>query len=137
MAATSKVSATSATGIASAPGRVAMGSRFTSVDRIEGLFGSQAPGVRGGWRPGYDDWHGQGGFDHYPQRDEGEHPLFTPLVGRLAGAYPASESAAIGISSAPPLFLTDLLHGIGVYEFNMKVFAGTLTSQGQVINRYS
>ncbi len=136
MATTSKVSATSTTGLASAPSRVSTGGRSTATDRIEGLFGSQSVGVRGGWRPSYEDWHDQGQFDQFQRRQDAEQQPFTPLVGRIAGAFPASESAA-GSFSSTPLFLTDLLHGIGVYEFNMKVFAGTLTSQGQIVNRYS
>jgi hypothetical protein len=61
---------------------------------------------------------------------------FTPLVGRAASAYPASESNPDN-RSAPPLFITDLLRGVGVYEFNMRIFSGNFQPQGSIINRYS
>jgi hypothetical protein len=114
------------------------GGRSTSADRIDAVFGGGSVGVRGGWRPDNDDEAGQGFyfFGRDPQQQqEHEHALFTPLVSRRAAGFPASEIYSDSRINAPP-FLTELSHAVGVYEFNMKAIAGTLSPQGSVINRY-
>ena len=136
MAVTAKVAASPSASVTSAPGRVAMGGRFTSAERIDSVSGAAPPVVSGGWRSSYDDNAGQGGFGQYPSQQTPEMGHFDPLINRSAGAFPASEAGAEP-RLTKPLFLTDLLHGVGVYEFNMKVIAGTLKQQGQVLNRYS
>ncbi|HIJ62089.1 MAG TPA: hypothetical protein HPQ04_05295 [Rhodospirillaceae bacterium] len=106
------------------------------MDRIDGVSSAVPAGVSGGWRSTYDDNAGQGGFGQYPGQKTPEMGYFDPLVNRSAAAFSASDSGS-DPRLTTRLFLTDLLHGVGVYEFNMKVIAGTLKQQGQVFNRYS
>lgn len=61
---------------------------------------------------------------------------FTPLVGHAAGAFPATQTYSDS-RAKPVMFITDFLRGLGVYEFNMKMFAGTMALQGSVCNRVS
>lgn len=138
MASTPKISATSPS---SGPTPVSGwgrggGNRFSSGDEVNGVNGS-AFSQQGGWRPHYDDRHGQGYFffGQYPQKEEPKLPLFTPLMALLASAFgavaPVTESRAV-----PPMFITDFLRGIGIYEFNLRAISGTLAPQGAVVNRY-
>ena len=138
MASAPKVGAVAAAGATTATSWVGAGtSRYTSADRIDGVSGSASIGVRGGWRPSYEDRPGQGFyfFGQYPPQHEPEQPLFTPLVARFASAFPASETYS-EIRASTPVFIADLVRGVGIYELNMKVIAGTLNTQGSVINRY-
>ena len=136
MSASTKVGVAPAAGVTSVVGRVATGGRASTLDRIDGASGSSSVGLYGHWRPNFDDGAGQGGgFYFYPQQRDQEQALFTPLVGLCAGAFAASEPIQDNRASSP-IFLTDLLRGVGIYEFNMKVFAGGFKSQGSVVNRY-
>jgi hypothetical protein len=104
---------------------------------IDAISGAPAVGLGDHWETPFGGRSGREGFGRPSSRHDPEHALFTPLVGRLASAYPASESHAADTRFPPPVFLTDLLHGVGVYEFNMKLFAGAYIGQGSVINRFS
>lgn len=134
MSTTSKVDA--ATGANSAAGRVATGSRASAFDRVDAVPGGLAVGFSGHWRPSYDDAPRSFYATAQDADDDEEAPQFTPLVARLAAAFPASLSMIDGQFS-PILFLTDLVRGVGIYEINMRLFAGTFAIQGSVINRYS
>ncbi|PKU21432.1 hypothetical protein CWS72_26815 [Telmatospirillum siberiense] len=87
------------------------------------------------WRQQNGDQYSQSGFDGYDYQDPSQ-PQFTPLVGSRASSFPASQSYSDGVS-ADTLFGSDVLRALGVYEFNMKLFAGAYVAQGSVINRYS
>jgi len=138
MASAPKVGATSAaSGVSSVGGWSGGGShRHSSGDRIDGASGVANFGVQGGWRPHYDDRHGQGYFffGQYPEEREPEQPLFTPLMARLAAAF--SAQPPIEVRANPPVFIADLMRGVEIYDFNMKAIAGTLHPQGAVLNRY-
>ena len=114
------------------------GARHGTADQVEPIFGTGTAGVSGGWRPRYDDGASGGGLDFFgqyrPPQDD-HHALFTPLVALNAAAFPASETFS-DLRTGASLFMTDLMRGIGVYEFNMQVIAGTLPNQGSVINRF-
>ena len=56
-------------------------------------------------------------------------------VGRRRPIRPANSNP--DHRAPPPLFITDLLRGVGVYEFNMRIFAGNFQPQGSIVNRYS
>lgn len=136
MSTTSKAGATSAASVASAPSRVVTGNRASLFDRVDGLGGSAGIGFNGHWRPYYDERNDQGAFEG-DGSDYGDEPqLFTPLMARLAASFPASPAA--GDSAASPIvFLTDLARAVGIYEGNMRLFAGAFTRQGSLVNRYS
>ncbi|HIJ37909.1 MAG TPA: hypothetical protein HPP80_03345 [Rhodospirillaceae bacterium] len=136
MSATTKVAASPSANVASAPSRIAAGGRFTSTEKIDGAAGSSSVGVSGGWRSTYEGETGQGGLGQNPQQHSADQNQFTPLIARSAAAFGASENNS-DPRLIPSLFLTDLQHGVGVYEFNMKVIAGTFKTQGHVVNRYS
>jgi hypothetical protein len=113
------------------------GQRHSSADRIDGATGVGSFGVQGGWRPHYDDRHGQGYFffGQYPQQENPEQPLFTPLMARLASAFAAVPPVS-DIKAAAPVLIADLMRGVGIYDFNLRAIAGTLAPQGAVLNRY-
>ncbi len=94
-------------------------------------------GVEPGWRPTYDDRHGQGYFffGQYPRKEEPEKQPFTPLMALFAASFPAIAPVS-DVRGAAPLFISDLIRGIGIYDFNLRAIAGTLTPQGAVLNRY-
>ena len=135
MAVTAKVSSSPSANVATAIGRVTQGGRATSADHVEAVSAPVAAGVAGGWRSTYED-NGQGNLGKSPYQPVPRPADFSALISRSASAFSASESNN-DPRLTPSLFLTDLLHGVGVYEFNMKVIAGTLKQQGQVLNRYS
>jgi hypothetical protein len=139
MASTSRVEAAGApSGVSSVSGWGGGGShRSSSVERVDGAAGVASFGVQGGWRPTYDDRHGQGYFffGQYPEREKPEQQLFTPLVARFASAFAAMQPLS-DIRAAAPVLIADLMRGVGIYEFNLKAIAGTLTPQGAVLNRY-
>ena len=56
-------------------------------------------------------------------------------MARMAAAFPAFDNVN-DVRGAAPVFISDLIRGIGIYDFNMKAIAGTLTPQGAVLNRY-
>lgn len=137
MSSSTRVGATSAASAISVPTRVATGS-FTSTERVEGVSGTAPVGLSGYWRQKYGDESGQNNFDgyDYTSGQDSSQPQFTPLVARQASAFPASQSYSDGVS-ADTLFGSDLLRAVGIYEFNMKLFAGAYVAHGAVINRYS
>jgi hypothetical protein len=136
MSESAKVGATASLGVTSAANRAAASSRFSSADRVEGLNGGNAVGTYSQWRPGDNDSNAQGGFNPYSSR--GGQPLdtYTPFTLQTAALYRADGSSQ-DIRASTPVFLSDLMRGIGIYEFNMRIFAGTQNVQGSVINRYS
>ncbi len=137
MASAPKVGTAIPTSVTAAARRVVMGSGASGAHSAEGVWATQPTSFDGAWPADFGDGSGQQqGSDQYPPRHEPGQPQFTPLVGRLAASYPATSGSGEGTPSTP-LFLTDLLRGVGIYEFNMKLFAGTLTNQGSVINRIS
>ena len=127
----SRVSATSATSAISVPTRVFAGA---GVERIQGIAGAQQLSSSGQWRSRYDDGFSREQYDQ--QGQEYSQQPFTPLVGNRAAAFPANEDYAGGTSPLP-LFSSDLQRAVGIYEFNMTLFAGRYVSQGSVINRFS
>jgi len=62
--------------------------------------------------------------------------MFTPLVGRRASAFSASQTMS-DLRGGPALFLGDIERAVGRYEFNMRLFAGDFATQGSVFNRYT
>lgn len=139
MSSAPKVGATgAASGASSVSGWGAGGSqRHTSADQVAGVSGIGNFGVQGGWRPHYDDRHGQGYFffGQYPQKEDPEQPLFTPLMARFASAFAAVQTLTES-RGAPPIFIADLMRGVRIYDFNLKAIMGTLSPQGAVLNRY-
>jgi hypothetical protein len=136
MATTPKVAPASATG--SSPsvrgwgGGGASGHHPTDHEGFTTAFG-----VEPGWRPTYDDRHGQGYFffGQYPRKEEVEKHPFTPLMSLFAAAFPAI-APVNDVRTAAPVFISDLIRGIGIYDFNLRAIAGTLSPQGAVLNRY-
>lgn len=139
MASTPRVEATAAAGSSRSVGRWGGGggTRHDSVGSYDGQGFTTAFGVQPGWRPTYDDRHGQGYFffGQYPRKEEPEHLPFTAFVGRMAAAFPAFENVN-DVRGEAPLFISDLIRAIGIYDLNMKAIAGTLKQQGAVLNRY-
>ena len=113
------------------------GSRHGSGGESVGEGFASAFGVQPGWRPTYDDRHGQGYFffGQYPRKEEPEQYPFTPFVARLAAVFPAMQPVSDARGSVP-VFLADLMRGIGIYDINLKAIAGTLHTHGAVLNRY-
>lgn len=138
MALASSVPATQAVNAASASSRVAVGSRFSPGQRIDGLAAGPFVSFDGQWLPPGDQGSrtGQGGF--VPYSPPSPPPPVTPLVFRTAAAFAAQDFLeALGAGGEPPLFLTDLQRGVHIYELNMRVIAGTRNNQGTVVNRFS
>ena len=94
-------------------------------------------GVQPGWAPTYDDRHGQGYFffGQYPRKEETEKQPFTPVMALFAAAFPAM-TPVNDVRGAEPVFISDLMRGVGIYDFNLKAIAGTLKQQGAVLNRF-
>ena len=134
MSETTKVSATSVSGVASAPSQATRTNRVASSDQIDTVFGANFSAIDL-WdqRNGSSNSGQGGGNQNLPQREPSQDP-FTPLVGRTASAFPASEEAAVGGYPSANLFLSELQHGVGVYEFTLKVVGGSLKNQGGVFN---
>jgi hypothetical protein len=112
-------------------------SHHHSVENYDGEGFTTSFGVQPGWRPTYDDRHGQGYFffGQYPRKEEPEKHPFTPLMALFAASFPAI-SPVSDVRGAAPVFIADLMRGIGIYDFNLRAIAGTLTPQGAVLNRY-
>lgn len=112
-------------------------SRFSSADSVDGVSGVNPFDLQGGWRPTYDDRHGQGYFffGQYPKTEDPEQPLFTPLMARFAAAFAAVEPLS-DMRPTTQMFIADLMRGVGIYDFNLRAIAGTLAPQGAVLNRY-
>lgn len=93
--------------------------------------------VQPGWRPTYDDRHGQGYFffGQYPRKEEKEKQPFTPIMALFAASFPAI-APVNDVRGAAPVFISDLIRGIGIYDFNLRAIGGTLRPQGAVLNRY-
>jgi hypothetical protein len=113
---------------------VVTGSSFTATDRIEGISAPASVGFSGYWRTNPDG--SQNSFDGYGQGRDPSKPQFTPFVASRAAAFPASENFSDS-SSSVPLFSSDLLRAVSIYEFNMRLFSGSYALQGSIINRYS
>ena len=139
MASTSRVEAAGASPAVSSVGGWSGGGshRYSSVERVDGAAGVSSFGVQGGWRPTYDERHGQGYFffGQYPEREKPEQPPFTPLMARFASAFAAMQPLS-DMRAAAPILIADLMRGVGIYDFNLRAIAGTLTPQGAVLNRY-
>ena len=137
MATTPRVEASGAsTSSPSVGGRAGGGARNGFNDGVPEGFTTPF-GVQPGWRPTYDDRHGQGYFffGQYPRKEEAEQNPFTPFVARLAAAFPAIPQVS-EVRGGVPVFLADLMRGIGIYDINLKAIAGTLHTHGAVLNRY-
>jgi hypothetical protein len=108
-----------------------------SVGQYDGEGFATSFGVQPGWRPTYDDRHGQGYFffGQYPRKEEAEKQPFTPVMAMFAASFPAL-TPVNDVRSAEPVFISDLVRGVGIYDFNLKAIAGTLKPQGAVLNRY-
>ena len=108
-----------------------------TVEHYDGEGFTTSFGVQPGWRPTYDDRHGQGYFffGQYPRKDEPEKHPFTPLMALFAASFPAIAPVS-DVRGSPPVFIADLMRGIGIYDFNLRAIAGTLSQQGAVLNRY-
>ena len=138
MASSPRIGSTSAVGASGAPPWLLSGGNASTGDRVEGVFGGGSVGVGAGWRASNDDEAGKGFYffgGQQQQPEEFEKALFTPLMSRRAAGFPAVEPYSETRANAVP-FLTELQRAVGVYEFNMKAIAGTLSPQGSVINRY-
>jgi hypothetical protein len=124
-------------GASSAPSWM-VGGNVSSGDRIDAAFGGGSLGVRGGWRPSYDEGSQPGVYyfsreaDQQPDHD---HLPYTPLMSRRAAAFAATDVYSETRTNTLP-FLTEVAHAVGVYEFSMKAINGTLSPQGATINRY-
>jgi hypothetical protein len=139
MAVAPSAAPTQAISLGPAPSRAATGSRFSSADQVEGLSGSPFVSLSDQWRAANDaglgSGPGQGNANQF-LRGSGSAIQFTPLVSLAAASYPANSS--MQADSAPTaLTLTDLQHGVTMYEYYMKVTSGSLRNQGSVVNRYS
>lgn len=112
-------------------------SHHHSVESHDGEGFATSFGVQPGWRPTYDDRHGQGYFffGQYPRKEEPEKHPFTPLMALFAASFPAIAPVS-DVRGAAPVFIADLMRGIGIYDFNLRAIAGTLSQQGAVLNRY-
>ncbi len=129
----------SATGPA---GRVGSGSAFTSVDRVEGSSGTPFTSFSGQtigsqWSPANDQTSGQSNSNQSGTQSGAVRLQTTPLVWRAAAAFAANDSNQWQSASQAPAFLTDLQRAVGIYESNMRITSGSLTSVGSVINRFS
>ncbi|MBF0373029.1 MAG: hypothetical protein HQL39_06380 [Alphaproteobacteria bacterium] len=86
-----------------------------------------------------EEW-GTGGGSGARQRGKAHQAVdeeFTPLVGRLAAAHGANEQApAANDSARPKAFVAEIHRGVGVYESNMRVIAGTNRPLGRSFSRY-
>lgn len=122
-----------------APGRVGMGPRFSSGDQIEGMSGSPFVSMGG-------QWNSAAEFDLNNQQQQNANQWlrgsnaqirFTPRVSMAAAAYPAGATfQEEGVVQANPM-RSDLEHGVGLYEYYMRVTSGTTAKQGSVVNRFS
>lgn len=137
MSTASRVSASAAASVSAPVGRVATEQRSTAFDRVD----AAAPpftGVQDPWRRTYGEGSsdGFGSFSDQRRQEDSPQNQFTPLVKMQAATFPASEVTQETQLSAP-VFIADLMRGLGVYEINMKVCQGVFRTQGSVINRYS
>jgi len=137
MSSASKVSASAATSASSPIGRVSTETRSTAFEKVDGIA-APFPGVSDPWRRTYGEGSsdGFGSFSDQRRQEDSPQNQFTPLVKIQAASYPASEVTQDSHLS-PPIFIADLMRGLGVYELNMKVCQGVFRNQGSVINRYS
>src|SRR5579859_1754438 len=113
------------------------GGHHHPAESYDGEGFTSAFGVQPGWRPTYDDRHGQGYFffGQYPRKEEAEKEPFTPVMALFAAAFPAM-TPVNDVRSAEPVFISDLIRGVGIYDFNLRAIAGTLHPQGAVLNRF-
>ena len=138
MASAPKVGPTTAPAGASAvSGWRGAGRRYSLDSPLDGSGGVDSFGVQGSWHPGDDDRHGQGYFffGQYPEKEDQDPPLFTPFMALRASGFAAVEPLS-DIRSQQPVFSADLIRGVGIYDFNLKVIAGTWATHGALLNRY-
>jgi hypothetical protein len=136
MSSSPKVSATSSNAAISVPTRVVSDARLASYDRAENVSPTTQVDFSGYWRSRYDDTVSQDGSGSFGNGQNRSQPQFTPLVASRAAAFPANQIFSDSLPTAT-LFGSDLQRALGIYEFNMKLFAGGYDLQGSVINRYS
>lgn len=136
MSSGSKVSASSASSATSVPTRVVTGARYALDEPAQSISGATSVDFSRYWRSSRDDSLSQDGSDSYGQGQERSQPQFTPLVASRAASFPANQIYSDSLPSVI-LFGSDLQRAVGIYEFNMKLFAGSYATQGSVINRYS
>ncbi|OIQ89971.1 hypothetical protein GALL_281090 [mine drainage metagenome] len=138
MSTASKVTSSVASSVGAAVGNAGTGQRATSFDAVERIT-PPFLSVKDPWRHSYDE-EASDGFGAIPRKkkQDPDNPQsqFTQLVKMAAASYPASESMQDFRSSAP-ILVADLMHGLGVYEINMKICSGMFRNQGSVINRFS
>lgn len=137
MATAPRVSPASPAGASSSVRGWGGGGRHHPAESYDGEGFTSAFGVQPGWRPTYDDRHGQGYFffGQYPRKEETEKNPFTPLMALFAASFPAIAPVS-EVRGAAPVFISDLIRGIGIYDFNIRAITGTLNPQGAVLNRY-
>lgn len=138
----SKVSTATTVGTSSAPARPAATARAfsaTGMPQIENIHYGVPAGPDRDWVRS-EEW-GTGGGSGTRQRGHARHAVedeFTPLVGRLAAAHSANEQAPppASASTRSKAFVADIHRGVGIYETNMKVIAGTSRTLGRAFSRY-
>ncbi len=138
MSTTSKVTSSVASSVGAALGNAGTGQRATAFDAVERIM-PPFLAVKDPWRHAYDQ-ESSDGFGPIPrkkkQEDDNPQSQFTQLVKMAAASFPASESMQDFRASAP-ILVADVMHGLGVYEINMKICSGMFRNQGSVVNRFS
>jgi len=134
MSVATKVSSPTATGVAPATARIGAGvSAASAATKIEGLSAGNFVGIAD------EDFLGTFG-ERGHQREQPDyyasdrHGGFTPLVHRFALGYQANEITPVE-SRGLRGFLTDVMRAIGLYEFTLRVTAGTAPPPGANFNR--
>lgn len=128
-----RVSANASPGMAAAAtARPASGGRnVASVNSkpLEEIGFGQHIGVNDNdlWR--YDD---ETSFDF--QGEDQPRERATPLISRAATGFKLEQADESGDAGGGRLFLAELMHGIGIYEFNMRITTPGAVRPGSVLN---
>lgn len=131
MAATARVSGAAATTVAAATSRIGSGGRNVapvSPQRVDALGYPHWAGPND--ESLHYDEEGGGHFGGGGQQQKHRHEEFVFALNRVANAYKITEYVAANDSTAPRLLMSELIHGVGIYETNMRVIAGNARMLG-------
>lgn len=119
-----------------APARGGGGAPLAS-DRVDPASPTSFASISAQSRSPTDAQGGQPFYSDVSQQGNGSRSWLTPLIFRAALGFAAVAPLQGDWRAGGPTFLTDLQHGVGVYEYNMKIQAGSAALPGGVINQFS
>jgi hypothetical protein len=135
---TNKITASATTGVAAAASsRVGTGGRnvaSVSQYRVEDLSFAPNIGVNEESMLHYQDQSKFEGGGGGRKRQEERGTQFTPLITRGAFGFKVEEAEEATLAGEAPVFLTDVMRGVGTYESNMRATSPITVRPGSVMN---